>query len=62
VGKPHYGVIRNNIALSTMEVECVTCSLATQEEIWITSFLQDLNLTSRVDDPIKMLYDNTTSI
>ena len=42
---------QNCIALSTMEAKYVACSLATQEAIWLRSFLQVLNLTPRVDDP-----------
>jgi len=45
-----------------MEAEYVACSLATQEVIWLRSFLQDLNLTPKVDDPIKLLCDNTAAI
>ena len=50
------------IALSTMEAECVACSIATHEVIWLRSFLQDLNLTPKVDDPIELLCDNTAAI
>jgi len=50
------------IALSTMEAEYVACSLATQEAMRRRSFLQDLNLTPRVDDPVEMLCDNTFAI
>ena len=48
--------------LSTTEAEYVACSLATQEVMWLRSFLQDLDLTPRVDDPVKMLRDNTAVI
>ena len=50
------------IALSIMEAEYVACCLAAQEAIWPRSFLQDLDLTPRVDDPVKMWCDNTTAI
>ena len=50
------------IALSTMEAEYVACCLAAQEAIWLRSFLQDLNLTPRVDDPVEMWCDNTAAI
>ena len=33
-----------------------------QEAMWLRSFLQDLNLTPRVDDPVEMLCDNTAAI
>ena len=42
------------IALSTMEAEYVACCLAAQEVIWLRNFLQDLNLTPRVDDPVEI--------
>ena len=45
-----------------MEAKCVACSLATQEAMWLRSFVHDLNLTPRVDDPVEMLCDNTTAI
>jgi len=50
------------IALSTMEAEYVACSIATHEAIWLRSLLQDLNLTPKADDPIELLFDNTTAI
>ena len=50
------------IALLTMEAEYVACSLATQEAMWLRSFLQDLNLTPRADDPVEMLCNNTAAI
>jgi len=50
------------IALSTMEAEYVACCLTTQEAIWLRSFLQDLDLTPGVNDPVEMLCDNTAAI
>jgi len=50
------------IAPSTMETEHVACGLATQEVMWFRSFLQDLNLTPRFDDPVEMLCGNTVAI
>ena len=41
------------IALSTVEPEYVACCLTAQTVIWLRSFLQDLNLTLRVDDPVE---------
>jgi len=32
-------------------------AFATQEVIQLSSFLQDLNLTPRLDDPVEMLGD-----
>jgi len=45
-----------------MSAKYVVCSISTQEAILLRSFFNDLNLTSRVDDPIKMSCDNTASI
>ena len=50
------------IALLTIETKYVVCSLATQEAMWLRSFLYDLNLTPRVNDPVEMLCDNTAAI
>jgi len=50
------------IAHSTMEAKYVACCLATQEAIWLRSFLQDLDLTPGVNDPVEMLCDNTAAI
>ena len=57
-----YSKKQDCIALSTTEAEYVACSIATQEAMWLRSFLQDLNLTPKVDNPIKLLCDNTTAI
>jgi len=38
------------------------CYLSAEEAIWLRCFPQNLNLTPRVDDPIKMMCDNTTAI
>jgi len=48
------------ITLSTMEGEYVALSIGTQEAIWLRLFLQNLNLTTKVDDPVALLYDDTT--
>ena len=45
-----------------MEAEYVACCLATQEAIWLRSFLQDLRLTPKVDDPVELMCDNTVAI
>ena len=50
------------IALFTMEAEYVACSIATQEAIWLRHFLQNLNLTTKVDDPVALLCENTAAI
>ena len=43
-------------------MEYVACSVASKEAIWLRSFLQNLNLTAIVDDPVEMLCDNTAAI
>jgi len=48
--------------LSTIETEYVACSIATHEAIWLRGFLQEINLTSKVDDPIELLCDNIAAI
>jgi len=45
-----------------MEAEYVAYSIAIKEAIWLRSFLQDLNLTPKVDDPVALLCDDTTAI
>ena len=45
-----------------LEAEYVACSVATYEAIWLRSFLQDLNLTPKVDDPVELLCDNIAAI
>ena len=50
------------IAPSNMEAAYVACSIATQVAIWLRSFLQDLNLTLKVDNPVALLCDDTTAI
>ena len=47
------------ISLSTMKAEYVACCLATKEAIWLRSFLQNLNITPRVDDPAEKMCNNT---
>jgi len=50
------------IAMSTKEIEYVVYSTVMQETMCLRSFLQDLNLTPVVNDPIKMLCHNTIAI
>ena len=45
-----------------MEAEYVACSLATQEVIWLRSFLQDLNFTPKIDELVELLCNNTAAI
>ena len=37
------------IVISTMEAKCIACCPATQEVIWLSSFVQYLSLTLKVD-------------
>jgi len=50
------------MTLSTIEAGYVARSIATQEAIWLMSFLQNLNLTPKVDDLVALLCDDTTAI
>ena len=50
------------ITLSTMKAQYVACYLATQEAIWLKSFLRDFNLTPRVDDHVELMCGNTDTI
>jgi len=45
-----------------MEAKYVACCLAAQEAIWLRNFLQDFDLTLRVDDPGELWCDNTVAI
>jgi len=57
-----YSKKKDCIALSTMEATYIACSIATQEAIWLRSFFSDLNLISKVDDPVALLCGDTTAI
>ena len=50
------------VAKSTMEVECIACSSATSEVVWIKGFLKSLNIKETPDDPIKVMCDNQAAI
>ena len=45
-----------------MKAEYVAVSLVVQEAMWLRSFLQDLNLTPNVNEPVEMNCDNTVAI
>jgi len=45
-----------------MEAKHIACYLATQEPVWLRSFLQDPNLTPGVNDPVELFCDNTAAI
>ena len=42
------------VTLSSIEAKYVAYCLAAQDATWLMSFLQDLNLTLRVDDPVEI--------
>jgi len=48
------------ITLSTMETGYIARSIATQEAIWLRHLLQNINLTTKVDNTVALLCDNTT--
>ena len=50
------------VALSTMEAEYVACSAATQDAIWLRSFLQHLEIVKSALDPVTIFYDNTAAL
>jgi len=63
VVEPYLAVVKQDCrALSSMEAKYVACYLDTQKAIWLKSLLQDLSLTHRVDNPIKLMYDNIAVI
>ena len=45
-----------------METGYIARSIATQEAIWLRHFLQNINLTIKVDDTVALLCDDTTTI
>ena len=50
------------IALSTMEVECVACSVAIQEVVWLRSFFQNLEVVKDASDPIMVHCDSMAAL
>jgi hypothetical protein len=50
------------IALSTMEVEYVACSAATQHAVWLKNFLYHLKIVKSVSDPMTIYCDSTAAI
>ena len=50
------------VALSTMEAEYVACSAATQDAVWLRSFLQHLEIFKSALEPVTIFYDNTTAL
>ena len=45
-----------------MEVECIACSSAISEAVWIKGFLKILNIKEIPDEPIKVMCDNQVAI
>ena len=50
------------VALSTMEAEYVACSTATQDTIWLRSFLQHLKIVKTALEPVTIFCDNTAAL
>ena len=50
------------VVLSTMEAEYVACSAATQDAVWLRSFLQHLKIVKTALKPVTIFYDNTAAL
>ena len=50
------------MALSIIEVEYVACPAATQDIIWLKSFLNHLKIIKSASDPVTIYFDNTTAV
>ena len=50
------------VALSTMEAEYVACFAATQDAVWLRSFLQHLKIVKIALEPVIIFCDNTTAL
>ena len=50
------------VALSTMEAEYVACSAATQDLVWLRSFLQHLEIVKTTLEPVTIFCDNTATL
>ena len=50
------------VALSTMEAEYVTCSVAMQDAVWLKCFLQHLEIVKTALEPVTIFCDNTTAL
>jgi len=50
------------IALSTMKVEYVVYAAATQDIIWLKSFLNHFKIIKSASDPVTIYFDNTTAV
>ncbi|KAF1314267.1 Retrovirus-related gag-pol polyprotein, partial [Globisporangium splendens] len=52
---------QRSVALSSTEAECMALSEATQEAVWLKTFVRELGENTS-DDPVKILEDNQGSI
>ncbi|KAF7143929.1 hypothetical protein RHSIM_Rhsim05G0170700 [Rhododendron simsii] len=50
------------VSLPTMESECVACTAAIQEAIWLRRFLQSLSVTGHLGEAVVLHYDSTSAI
>ena len=50
------------IATSTMEVEFVSCFLATSHGVWMKSFISRLKIVDSISRPLKMYCDNSAAV
>ena len=53
---------QSRVALSTIEAEYVACSTATQDAVWLRSFLQHLEIVKSALEPVKIFCDNTAAL
>ena len=50
------------IALSTMEAEYITCSVAVQEAVWLRRFFQHLEIVKDASNPVTIHCDSTATL
>ena len=50
------------VVLSTMEAEYVACSTATQDAVWLRSFLQHLKIVKTALELVTIFCDNTAAL
>ena len=50
------------VALSMMEAEYVACSTATQDAVWLRSFLQHLKIIKTALEPVIIFCDNIVAL
>ncbi|WKA00179.1 hypothetical protein VitviT2T_018563 [Vitis vinifera] len=49
-------------AISTMEVEFMSCFEATSHGVWLKSFISKLRVVDSISRPLKIYYDNSTTV